>query len=74
VQVALATTDAWICLEVHDDGRGLDGGPGDGRGLGLVSMRERALSLGGRFRLDSTPGRGTTMTFECPRLARSSAA
>jgi PAS domain S-box-containing protein len=74
VEMTLTVASAWIRLEVHDDGRGLDGVDTDGRGLGLVSMEERALSLGGRFRMASTPGQGTTMLFECPLLERSSAA
>jgi signal transduction histidine kinase len=34
--------------------------------LGLVSMRERAESLGGQFRIDSAPGRGTTAIATLP--------
>ncbi len=54
-------------LTVADDGAGFDaasGGPG--RGLGLVSMRERADSVGGRVRIDSAPGQGTTVRLEVP--------
>jgi signal transduction histidine kinase len=46
-------------LRITDDGAGFDtDGTGDGR-FGLVSMRERAESLGARFTVESEPGRGT---------------
>jgi signal transduction histidine kinase len=35
-------------------------------GYGLLSMRERALSLGGQTQIDTQPGRGTQVTFEIP--------
>jgi two-component system, NarL family, sensor histidine kinase UhpB len=34
--------------------------------LGLVGMRERALLLGGRFDVESSPGGGTTIVAEIP--------
>jgi signal transduction histidine kinase len=56
-------------LTVTDDGCGFEtesgSGPG-GRGLGLVSMRERADSVGGRVQVDSVPGQGTTVRLEVP--------
>jgi len=36
-------------------------------GLGLFSIRERMASFGGRFRIDSAPGRGTRITLAAPR-------
>lgn len=53
-----------IVLSVRDDGTGFDPAhyatvDGDGRGLGLASMRERAECSGGRFAVDSKPGHGT---------------
>ena len=34
--------------------------------FGLTTMRERAESIGGKLTIDSTPGRGTTVTFSIP--------
>jgi glucose-6-phosphate-specific signal transduction histidine kinase len=34
--------------------------------FGLLGMRERAHLLGGAVRLDSAPGRGTTLEAELP--------
>ncbi len=52
-------------LEVKDDGKGfvpVD----DSSGFGLHSMRERAVALGGEFRLASSPGNGTEIQVVLP--------
>jgi signal transduction histidine kinase len=52
-------------LEVKDDGKGFD--PVERRGgFGLESMRERAIALGGEFRLASSPGHGTEIMVVLP--------
>jgi signal transduction histidine kinase len=54
-------------LTVIDDGSGFDVATGSAeRGLGLVSMRERADSVGGRVQVTSAPGQGTTVRLEVP--------
>jgi signal transduction histidine kinase len=58
-------------IEVEDDGRGFDpeavGTPSpDGRGLGLLGMRERLALVGGKAELDSAPGRGTRVVLVAP--------
>jgi signal transduction histidine kinase len=54
-------------LAVVDDGSGFDVRSGSAeRGLGLVSMRERADSVGGRVQVDSAPDQGTTVRLEVP--------
>ena len=35
-------------------------------GLGLLGMEERVRRLGGRLRIDSSPGRGTGIAAELP--------
>ena len=37
-----------------------------GEGLGLLGMGERLALLGGRLRIESTPGSGTTIVAEVP--------
>jgi PAS domain S-box-containing protein len=55
-----------IVLEVSDDGAGFDS-EGDFSGhLGLKSMRERAVRLGGTLRVESAPKEGTTIRVRIP--------
>ncbi len=56
-------------LSVRDDGRGFAVAETleratHGQHLGLLGMRERVGSLGGRFEIDSAPGRGTEIRIE----------
>lgn len=57
-------TGAALCLTVEDNGQGLPAGYRSG--VGLNSMRERAEELGGTFRINSTPGAGTTVEVRLP--------
>jgi signal transduction histidine kinase len=41
-------------------------------GLGLHTLRERAISLGGAVSYQSTLGHGTRVTFTIPRRDRTS--
>lgn len=74
IRIAAAVEEAAVVLRVRDDGAGFDPGaaaaaarcPGEG-GLGLVSMRERLEALGGSLRIESAPGRGTTVEARLPR-------
>jgi signal transduction histidine kinase len=54
-----------VKLVVRDDGSGFDPEPA-GRGLGLVSMRERADSVGGRLTVRTELGAGTVVELEVP--------
>lgn len=70
--VRLLDHEASFVLEVEDWGSGFDpatavASRGEGRGVGLVSMRERAELVGGSFHLESAPGEGTTVRVEVPR-------
>jgi signal transduction histidine kinase/DNA-binding NarL/FixJ family response regulator len=52
-------------LSVTDDGDGFDLDDVEGSGgTGISFMRERAQALGGMLTVDSTPRRGTTVTFQ----------
>ncbi|SEU40005.1 Histidine kinase-, DNA gyrase B-, and HSP90-like ATPase [Nonomuraea wenchangensis] len=62
IAVRLTYEDGTPALEVRDDGAGFE--PGESRGLGLVSMRERAEAVGGVLTVESAPGRGTTVRVE----------
>ena len=51
---------------VEDDGRGFDPGATRSDALGFVGMRERVALVGGRLKLESSPGAGTTLVAEVP--------
>lgn len=69
VDVSLRQGDGRIVATVGDDGLGFDPalpGRGEFPRFGLAAMRERAESIGGQVRLDSSPGKGTRVTVEVP--------
>ena len=73
VAVTLSLDEGGVRLEVADDGMGFALPPGldlaaSGH-LGLLGMRERAESLGGRLEIQSSPGRGTTAIVSIPERA-----
>ena len=60
VTIALRTAGAErVSLTIADDGVGFDAERHTTPGLGLLTMRERAEFLGGRFTIDARPGHGT---------------
>ncbi len=67
VRIAVMCRDAELVVEVADDGRGLVAGTGGGAiRFGLVGMRERAESVGGRVTIAGEPGCGTTVCAAIP--------
>jgi signal transduction histidine kinase len=60
-QVDVGYQSGQITVEISDHGPGFhsDGGSWWDKHLGLVGMRERVESLGGTFRVESAPGKGT---------------
>ena len=67
-EVLLERVDGKLVLIVGDDGRGFEPGRGlDGeRGMGLLSMSERAAQVGGTLEIESAPGEGTTVFARVP--------
>ena len=63
VHVEVAAASGEITLIVRDNGAGFDVQESKAAtGLGLVSMRERLLLIGGEFDIDSAPGTGTRIS------------
>ena len=67
-RVRLAQRDGWLELDIEDQGKGLPLGASGSvdRGIGLVSMRERAELMGGTFTLRPSSGRGLTVSVRVP--------
>jgi signal transduction histidine kinase len=63
VDLAVRLDGAALVVEVVDHGCGLGGAPA---GVGLASMRERAVELGGSLVLSETPGGGVTVRATLP--------
>ncbi len=69
--------DTAVCIVVEDNGCGFNSpdvqlterGAREG-GLGLHTLRERAIALGGAVTYESTLGHGTRVTFRIPRQDR----
>jgi signal transduction histidine kinase len=68
VYVQLDADDALLRLAIHDDGVG---GADPADGSGLVGLRDRIETLGGRFEVISLAGSGTTLLIEMPLKMRS---
>jgi PAS domain S-box-containing protein len=69
LSVTLEREDGGVRVEVSDDGSGFTTGesaPADTGHWGLATMKERAESCGGRVRVESQPGEGTTVTTWIP--------
>jgi len=54
-----------LSVVVSDNGVGFDTAHA-GSGMGLGNVRSRAAAIGATVQIDSTPGKGTTVSVECP--------
>jgi len=67
ISVAYQHIDHVISISVTDNGKGFD--PTQvSKGMGLKNMQDRAHKLGGRIKINSIPGKGTTILFEMDEL------
>jgi len=68
LQVRVIRSATRVSLSVQDNGRGFDLGTLDAATanghLGVLGMRERVRARGGRFKVTSVPGSGTTVEVE----------
>jgi signal transduction histidine kinase len=67
-RVRLSQRDGRLELEIEDRGKGLPSGGVDRleRGIGLVSMRERAELMGGTFAVKNAPAGGLVVSVRVP--------
>jgi two-component system sensor histidine kinase UhpB len=75
ITIGVESDGALLKLAVHDDGVGFDEGAARQRvarsgSMGLIGMDERAQLAGGRLKLRSVPGAGTTVSVIFPLVAR----
>lgn len=69
ITVRLSGSSRGLGLSVRDNGQGFDlaGKSVRAKGLGLMSMQERARGLGGLLRIHSLPGKGTKVHVWIPQ-------
>ncbi len=73
VYVHLSGSATRIALTIVDNGTGFDVSSAWGKGLGLLSIRERLDALGGTFEISSGSGVGTRIDAEVPLEAMAGA-
>ena len=70
VAISLRRAGPELVMSISDDGNGLPPAASPARrracGLGMVTMRERAQAVGGRFEVARLAGRGTRLTVTVP--------
>ena len=71
VLASLRKEDGWLKMEIEDNGRGFDvtaalSAEKPAKGLGLGSMKERALLSGGSFEIESSLGHGARIGVWLP--------
>jgi signal transduction histidine kinase len=67
VSILLRRKDDGVIVVIEDDGTGFDIEEARREdGLGLAGMRERLGLAGGHLRIETAPGRGTTLVAEVP--------
>jgi signal transduction histidine kinase len=67
IRITLRQDGETVELRIRDDGRGFDKNANAFRpGLGLASMEERVRLLGGKLRVESSPGHGALIEVRIP--------
>ena len=71
VVIRIESTAEVVCLSVEDNGIGFDPQDRDRQDdkahWGIITMQQRAASIGAQLSIDSSPGRGTTIFICVPR-------
>lgn len=69
VEISLETAQGHACLQIRDDGVGFDPAaralPAGGA-MGMLTMAERAQSIGAHCEIEAAPGAGTRVTVSLP--------
>jgi len=66
VKIGVVLRDSQLRVEIEDNGNGFDISVSNDSRNGLRNLRQRFADLGGRFELQSLPGKGTHVTMTIP--------
>ena len=70
VEVSIQKLRGRVCMKIKDDGKSFNAErtlhANGGKRLGLLGMRERLEMVGGKFAVESSPGKGTTINAQLP--------
>ena len=69
IRVTVSASGQIMSMIIADDGCGFEPADGTARqpSWGLAIMEERAITIGGKLRIESKPGNGTRVVVEVPR-------
>jgi PAS domain S-box-containing protein len=71
IDVQLLGNEQGVRMSIEDDGKGFSPStsraPSAEGGMGILSIRERAVAFGGTLTIESAPGKGTTVLVEIPK-------
>ncbi|MDD2913695.1 MAG: PAS domain S-box protein [Gallionella sp.] len=68
VRIALKKRGKSLLLSIEDNGIGLNPDDDKKQSFGLIGIRERALMIGGKAKISSTPGKGTKVSVSIPDM------
>lgn len=66
LEVHMMEVDQFVFLKVVDDGKGFNIDDQKAGSYGITNMRERASEIGGKIKIVSLPGRGTSIEVKIP--------
>jgi signal transduction histidine kinase/ligand-binding sensor domain-containing protein len=69
VALRMSVEESRLDIVIEDDGTGFTPGADAPAGDGLGNMRQRVAEIGGQWRIESGPGRGTRVTLSVPLAA-----
>lgn len=64
IAIHVALEGAELHVRIVDNGKGFQAETAAGNGNGLLNMQNRIRQLGGKMKIDSEVGKGTTVTFQ----------
>jgi PAS domain S-box-containing protein len=72
IKINVRQTQRSLSMTIHDDGKSFDAlkalSSTKIKRLGLIGMRERVEMVGGKFKIASSPGKGTTIRVTVPLI------